>query len=573
MKRKLWLLAVLVLCFVLAVGILAACNGSGGSGQQTPGGENPGTETPGDNPGGEDPGDETVSFIVTFDTQGGSVLADITVENGQAIGEFTLPTKQCSRLVGFALDIAGEQMWNVLTDTVSANITLYAIWEDAHTWGEWADTTPATCTENGERTRECEVCDKTESEAIDALGHTWGDWTETRAPGCETEGEKERSCAVCGKTESEAIDALGHDAGGVAWEHDPESHWKICKRCNKEAEKNAHDFGTTGICFCGVIGETPVSEFIFSSLGNNEWEVTEYIGTRLAVVIPSVYQNGAVTSIGSSAFDGYTGLTSITIPNSVTSIGDYAFDGCSSLTSITIPDSVTSIGDSAFRDCSGLTSVTIGNGVTRIGSDALSGTAWYDSQPDGLVYAGKVAYKYKGTMPNNTSIVLREGTLGIADYAFSDCSGLTSVTIGNSVTSIGDRVFYGCSGLTSVTIGNSVTSIGDYAFSGCSGLTSITIPDSVTSIGWSAFSGCSGLTSVTIGNSVTSIGYDAFYNCSGLTEINWNAVSVGDFYYGSLQRLDGDKLERRICGRFLLRKQCVLQCGYGGRRNNCDVRR
>ena len=553
MKRKLWLLAVLVLCFVLAVGILAACNGSGGSGQQTPGGENPGTETPGDNPGGEDPGDETVSFIVTFDTQGGSVLADITVENGQVIGEFTLPTKQCSRLVGFALDIAGEQMWNVLTDTVSANITLYAIWEDAHTWGEWADTTPATCTENGERTRECEVCDK---------------------------------------TEREAIDALGHDAGGVAWEHDPESHWKICKRCNKEAEKNAHDFGTTGICFCGVIGETPVSEFIFSSLGNNEWEVTEYIGTRLAVVIPSVYQNGAVTSIGSSAFDGYTGLTSITIPNSVTSIGDRVFYGCS-----------------------GLTSVTIGNGVTSIGDYAFYGTAWYDSQPDGLVYAGKVAYKYKGTMPSNTSVVLEEGTLGIADdafrscsgltsitipdsvtsigsYAFSGCSrltsvyytgdvagwcgisgldevmlswrtlyidgrkvegaivipdgvqsvlsyafcyqtGITSITIPDSVTSIGDRVFYDCSGLTSVTIGDSVTSIGYQAFRNCSGLTSITIPDSVTNIGARAFSGCSGLTSVTIGNSVTSIGYDAFEDCSGLTEINWNAVSVGDFYYGS----------------------------------------
>ena len=119
MKRKLWLVAVLVLCLVFAVGILAACNDSGTSGQQTPGGENPGTG-------------ETVRFTVTFDTQGGSTLADITVENGQVIGEFTLPTKQCSRLVGFALDTAGEQMWNVLTDTVSANITLYAIWEDAH---------------------------------------------------------------------------------------------------------------------------------------------------------------------------------------------------------------------------------------------------------------------------------------------------------------------------------------------------------------------------------------------------------------------------------------------------------
>jgi hypothetical protein len=87
------------------------------------------------------------------------------------------------------------------------------------------------------------------------------------------------------------------------------------------------------------------------------------------------------------------------------------------------------------------------------------------------------------------------------------------------VTSIGNYAFQNCSGLTSVTIPNSVTSIGDVAFYNCSGLTSVTIPNSVTSIGSSAFSGCSGLTSVTIPNSVTSIGSQAFYDCSGLTSI------------------------------------------------------
>ena len=66
------------------------------------------------------------------------------------------------------------------------------------------------------------------------------------------------------------------------------------------------------------------------------------------------------------AFDGCSGLTSVTIPNSVKSIGDYAFSGCSGLTSVTIPNSVTSIGDYAFYDCSGLTSVTIGSGVKNI---------------------------------------------------------------------------------------------------------------------------------------------------------------------------------------------------------------
>ena len=171
----------------------------------------------------------------------------------------------------------------------------------------------------------------------------------------------------------------------------------------------------------------------------------KYTGT---VVIPeTVTYNGktySVTSIGSAAFYNCNGLTSVTIPNSVTSIGEDAFRGCSGLTSVTIPNSVTSIGSGAFSDCSGLTSVTIPNSVTSIGSSAFSGTAWYDNQPDGLVYAGNVAYKYKGTMPANTSITLKEGTVGIAPYAFQGCSGLTSVTIPNSVTSIGSYAFRYC---------------------------------------------------------------------------------------------------------------------------------
>ncbi len=119
-----------------------------------------------------------------------------------------------------------------------------------------------------------------------------------------------------------------------------------------------------------------------------------------------------------------------------------------------------------------------------------------------------------------TSVTIGNSVTSIGDWAFRGCSSLTSVTIPNSVTSIEMAAFYGCSGLTSVTIPNSVTSIGDGAFYDCSSLTSVTIPNSVTSIGWGAFSGCSGLTSVTIPNSVTSIGRDAFYGCSSLPVVD-----------------------------------------------------
>ena len=142
-------------------------------------------------------------------------------------------------------------------------------------------------------------------------------------------------------------------------------------------------------------------------------------------------------------------------------------------------------------------------------------------------------------MPENTSIVLQDGTLEIAGSAFSGCTGLTSVIIPNSVTNIGDWAFYGCSSLTSVTIPNSVTSIGGYVFENCTGLTSIEIPNSVTSIGDYAFYECSGLTSIEIPNSVTSIGYRAFEGCSGLksVELGDHLMNIGSSVFPSSAKL------------------------------------
>ena len=117
-----------------------------------------------------------------------------------------------------------------------------------------------------------------------------------------------------------------------------------------------------------------------------------------------------------------------------------------------------------------------------------------------------------------TSVKMPKSITKIREYAFCD-SNLKSVDISANTITIGDYAFYSCNSFTSVTIPDGVTSIGDYAFQSCTSLTSITIPNSVISIGGYAFYGCSNITNVIIGDSINSIGEEAFYGCSSITNI------------------------------------------------------
>ena len=279
-------------------------------------------------------------------------------------------------------------------------------------------------------------------------------------------------------------------------------------------------------------------------------------------VIPT---DGSVTRIGGDAFNGCTGLTSITIPGGVTSIGDYAFYNCPNVViyfcnneyakkycetnnlKYQILPSILHEGESGD-----LKWVLYENGLLEItGSGKMSWSYSYDSSP---------WYAYRDSI---TSVTIGDGVTSIGDYAFYECTGLTLINIPDGVMSIGNMAFYKCTGLASITIPDGVTSIGGGAFYDCSALESITVSEgntvyhsngncligtasktliagcknsvipadgSVTSIGEYAFYGCEGLTSITIPDSVTSIGAKVFYGCVALESIT---VSEGNTIYHS----------------------------------------
>ncbi len=225
-----------------------------------------------------------------------------------------------------------------------------------------------------------------------------------------------------------------------------------------------------------------------------------------------------VKSIGNSAFSACTSLKSITIPENVTEIGNSAFSACTGLTNITIPESVTEIGYSAFENCTNLSDLQIPSNIEKIGDGAFDNTAWYENQPDGLLYIGKVLYAYKGDKAAVTDVKINEGTKSILSGVFSECSNLKNVVIPDSVISIGSLVFSSCTSLTSITVPESVSSLGAGLFRGCTSLKSAKLPSNVTGSFLGTFDGCENLESVNIPNGVTGL-QSTFEGCKKLKSI------------------------------------------------------
>ena len=222
--------------------------------------------------------------------------------------------------------------------------------------------------------------------------------------------------------------------------------------------------------------------------------------------------------------NSYTG--EITIPETVT------HDGKTYVVSI--------IGYWAFANSS-VEKFKFPKSLRNIENGAFYNTPWFNAHPEGGVYVNDIFYKYKGDDSPGLVVTIKDGTTGIADYAFAEMKNLKWVEIPESVTRMGTGVFHNCTGLKGFPLSKNTTKIPNLTYR-WNEQTTCEIPDWVMSVGQMAYAQMFNLERVTIPRSLIEICGNAFQWCSNLKEMRvYTSVPPKILYSTTFQDIDFDK--------------------------------
>lgn len=204
-----------------------------------------------------------------------------------------------------------------------------------------------------------------------------------------------------------------------------------------------------------------------------------------------------VKTIGKSAFEECSKLTTLNLGQDLMTVGDRAFYNCTNVTKLTFPDAITTIGDEAFYNCSSVTEVTVGSKLKSIGTSAFQKCGSF------------------------TAILLPDNFTTMGASAFEDCKKLTVAKLGNSLTAVPEKAFKNCIALSEMTVPATSVSIGDQAFYNDAALAVITMNEGLKTIGNEVFWKNSGVRTFTIPGTVTSIGTNSFYGCTSTSVLRF----------------------------------------------------
>ena len=418
---------------------------------------------------------------ITFETNGGSVVAPMTINYGE---NYTLPTstRENYALVGWFL---GENKFESGTP-LTGDITLSARWQGVTDTFEYTE-------ENGEIT-----LTKFKGGVTDVIipANINGVAVTKLADGIFRNNTKITSVTFDGSFEN-------YDA----------KLFQGCTSLRSLVISGVYDKELYYL-FGDSIDDIPENFIEISFAANSNYVDGTIFKNGVANHIVTYVIPDGTTEIKGEQFKEWYYMQAVSIPDSVTSIGNSAFSSCINLRNITIPDSVTIVDKSAFYCCHNLRSVTMSSGVTEI----KNGTFYY--------------------CHSLREVLLGKNTVSIGVQAFDNCYSLTEIKIPDSVISIANSAFEDCRNLIRKSKGICYVDKWVVGVVNTS-LTTAEIEGTTRGIADNAFYGCSGLTSITIGNSVTSIGYLAFGGCSELKTVfykgtaeQWKQISMDSYNYG-----------------------------------------